>query len=574
MAARAESQEEKSADDEEKHSRRNSHSEAENLLSGESSAVVVTDKLSRHNTPKDEKNGKNLHTNKSNEMATIEIADKEHDSQQEDTWSVKIVGRQCGCNNSIIIEWIGFLILISLSWALLYTLFHNEITPQGDLFKIIALILLAYLAGHLVGLMHLPPLLGMLVTGIALRTIGFYHVSGVYEHIVVHLREFALSVILIKAGLGLDAGALLKLSFVVIRLSLLPCITEAVAAAVISHYIIGYPWLWGLLLGFMLSAVSPAVVVPVLLNLKERGYGEAKGISTLVIAASSIDDIAAISIFGVCLGMLFSEGDIIHQLAHGPIEMVIGFSSGIAWGLLIAYFPHRDDDHVTLKRSVLVGGGGLTAVLGSQLVGYSGAGPLTCITASFTASLCWKLQGWSSNHNPVADVFSYVWLILQPMLFGLIGAEIDLTQLRMDTVGYGLAVIFGALVIRIATCFLVLYGSKLNLKEMIFVNLAWLPKATVQAALAPEALNLVRSQEVPTEDDLLRGSQVLTIAVLSILVTAPLGSIGITIGGPLMLSNQPPTPERTDKIKEKHDRMTLLNEDEKYQCYSTFNNAF
>ncbi|RZF34445.1 hypothetical protein LSTR_LSTR016318, partial [Laodelphax striatellus] len=258
--------------------------------------------------------------------------------------------------------------------------------------------------------------------------------------------EVALSVILIKAGLGLDAGALLKLSFVVIRLALIPCVAEAFAAAFISHYLLGYPWIWGLCLGFMLSAVSPAVVVPVLLSLKERGFGEAKGISTLVIAASSIDDIAAISIFGICLGMLFSEGDIAEQLIHGPIEILIGASSGILWGMLSAYFPHRLDNLVVFKRSVMVGGGGLVAVLGSHLIGYAGAGPLACITASFTASLCWKMQGWSSSHNPVADVYSTIWLILQPMLFGLIGAEIDLTQLRLDTLGYGMAVIFGALV--------------------------------------------------------------------------------------------------------------------------------
>ena len=115
-------------------------------------------------------------------------------------------------------------------------------------------------------------------------------------------------VILIKAGLGLDAAALKRLSFVVVRLAFMPCLVETATDAVVAHFIMGFPWLWGILLGFVLAAVSPAVVVPSLLSLQERGYGEDKGISTLVIAASSIDDIAAISGFGVVLGIIFSQG--------------------------------------------------------------------------------------------------------------------------------------------------------------------------------------------------------------------------------------------------------------------------
>ncbi|XP_046675876.1 sodium/hydrogen exchanger 9B2-like isoform X3 [Homalodisca vitripennis] len=466
-------------------------------------------------------------------------------------WLQSQVAETCGCSNSWTLQVVGVLVFVVLVWALLYSLVHHEVTPRGDLFKILVLVLLAFLAGRLVALIRLPPLLGMLITGIILRTSGFYQISGVYTHIVITLREIALSVILIKAGLGLDPVALYKLSLVVIRLAICPCIAEAVGAAVVSHFILGYPWLWGLLLGFLLSAVSPAVVVPVLLGLQERGYGESKGIATLVIAASSMDDVLAISIYGICLSMIFSTGNsnLSQQLLQGPLEMVIGLAIGIVWGLLTAVIPHRDDKLVVLKRSVMVGAGGLCAVLGAELVGFPGAGPLACITASFVGCVCWKVQGWSS-HNPVSNVFGKVWLILQPMLFGLIGAEIDLKELRLETISSGLAVIFGALVIRVICCCFVLLGGNLNMKEMLFVNLAWLPKATVQAALAPDALDMVRRDENPTQVDIDRGEQILTIAVLSILVTAPLGSIGITLGGPRLLSTSGAITEGEEKSKE------------------------
>ncbi|XP_073988269.1 sodium/hydrogen exchanger 9B2-like isoform X1 [Rhodnius prolixus] len=506
-----------------------------NKINCETAVNISTNSPSKQNSPQ-------------KTVSIVEVPKKEPDDKNCDKSNcsrvASLLSSQCGLGNSWQITIIGSSLILVLLWALLYTLLKVEVTPGGDLFKLIVLILVAYCAGKVVALAKLPPLLGMLIAGIILRTIGFFKISGVYLDIVIKLREIALTVILIKAGLGLDAPALLKLSLVVLRLALFPCLAEAVAAAVLSHYLFDYPYLWGLLLGFMLSAVSPAVVVPTLLSLKERGYGENKGISTLVIAASSLDDIVAISIFGVFLGMIFSTGDLTHQLLQGPLEMVIGLSFGITWGLIASFIPHRDDKYVVAKRSVMIGAGGLCAVLGSELIHYSGAGPLACIVASFIACLSWKLQGWSNTHNPVSDVFAKIWLILQPMLFGLIGAEIDLTRLQFDTVGLGLIVIIGALVVRVATCCLVILGGNLNWKEIIFVNLAWLPKATVQAALGPEALDLVRQQENPDENDKVRGAQLLTLAVISILLTAPIGSIGISISGPTLLSNEPVQPAK------------------------------
>lgn len=435
----------------------------------------------------------------------------------------------------IINSFLFYLLVVFLFWGLLYCVLFEAALPGGPAFQICSLIIVAQIFGKALAYLKLPSLLGMLIAGIFMKNVGLFSVSGVYEEIVILLREIALTTILIKAGLGLDAAALLKLSFVVVRLALLPCLAETTGATLASHYLLGFPWLWGMLLGFILSAVSPAVVVPTLLKLKEEGYGNDKSISTLVIAASSVDDIAAISMFGVVLGCLFSEGDLTSKIIQGPLEVLIGVAWGIIWGLILACFPHRSDRYVNPKRVILLGSVCSLAVLGSQVIDLSGAGPLGCIITAFIAGVCWKLQGWSNEYNPVADVFASVWSMLEITLFGLIGAEIDLYKMDVNVIVIGFVVLCCGLVFRISACVIALIGSKLTFKEVIFVNLAWLPKATVQAALAPVALNLVNKLDMQATPEHGYATSILTIAVLSILITAPLGSIGITVGGTRLL---------------------------------------
>ncbi|KAK7870450.1 hypothetical protein R5R35_000732 [Gryllus longicercus] len=370
--------------------------------------------------------------------------------------------------------------ILLLLWGTAYTLFQDHVAPSSSLFILFSLFILAYIAGRLIFFLKLPPLLGMLLVGIIIGNVNIFNMEGWYKTAVSTLRSTAMVIILIKAGLGLDAGALQRLSFVVIRLAFVPCLVEASVVACVSHFLLDLPWLWGALLGFVLGAVSPAVVVPSLLALKDQGYGEDKGIATLVIAASSIDDILAISGFGVILSTIFSEGDVLQRFLQGPLEVCIGLSFGILWGIVAIYIPHRSESWVVTGRSLMVGLGGLFAVFGSQLAGYSGAGPLASIVMAFVACYGWKKQGWSATNNPVESVFTSMWQIFQPVLFGLIGTAINLSTLEGHAVIYGIATLCVGLSIRLVTSFLIVSGGTLNLKEMFFVAISWFPKATVQ----------------------------------------------------------------------------------------------
>merc|ERR1719270_2223327 len=387
------------------------------------------------------------------------------------------------------------------------------------------------------------------------------------------IRSTALVVILIRAGLGLDPEKLKKLSLMVFRLAFLPCLMESCVVAVASRFILGLPWLWGFMLGFVLSAVSPAVVVPCLLSLQSRGLGVDKGIPTLVIAAASVDDVLAISCFTILLGVTFNPSDnIALSILQGPLEALAGIAFGLGWGALVIILPPQPKPS-TLLRLLLLGGGALVALFGCDLVGLPGAGALAVLVMAFMAGLGWRRQGWTDS-NPVSLTLASLWFVFQSLLFSFIGTEIRVDALDLATVGWGVLVLLLGLSLRLVTSYLAVMGGGLTTSEQLFVALAWLPKATVQAAIGPLALDkakealveagfncttlpsLINSSNGTTRspiplgpredevvDDMLKlcnmveyGEKVLTIAVLVILITAPIGAIAIMTAGPKCLT--------------------------------------
>ncbi|KAG7156541.1 sodium/hydrogen exchanger 9B2-like [Homarus americanus] len=449
-------------------------------------------------------------------------------------------------------KWLTLVLIILLVFGSLVSILGATSLPGGNIFSLCVLFVLALVGGHAITPLRLPPLLGMLVVGILLKSVP--GISEIGKNIdrdwASALRNIALVVILLRAGLGLDPAALKQLSFMVVRLAFSPCIIETIVVATVSHLLLGFPWLWGLMLGFVLSAVTPAVIVPCMLVLSEKGYGVEKGIPTLVIAASTIDDVLAISGFGILLGITFAEGELWVVILKGPFEVLVGLLFGLIFGVLCWVLPNRKEQEAQVMRFAIILSAGLLSVFGSQMVELGGAGALGCLVMAFVAGFGWRRQGMT-DENYVDHLLGYVWEFFQPFLFALIGAEIQLDQLDGNTVGYGLITITIGLIFRMITSFLVVMGGELSVKERIFVALAWLPKATVQAAIGSQALNYARKTAAGPEAEKL-GLQVLTIAVLVILITAPLGAAAITLSAPKLLSrsNQahtqsPGTPEKT-----------------------------
>ncbi|XP_063520007.1 sodium/hydrogen exchanger 9B1 isoform X6 [Pongo pygmaeus] len=386
-----------------------------------------------------------------------------------------------------------------------------------------------YISCPLRGVLNVIITNGMLLAGFTIRNVPFInehvHVPNTWSSI---LRNIALTIILIRAGLGLDPQALRHLKVVCFRLAVGPCLMEASAAAVFSHFIMKFPWQWAFLLGFVLGAVSPAVVVPYMMVLQENGYGVEEGIPTLLMAASSMDDILAITGFNTCLRIVFSSGGILDNAIASIRNVCISLLAGIVLGFFVQYFPSEDQKKLALKRGFLVLSMCVSAVLGSQRIGLHGSGGLFTLVLSFIAG-----TKWSQEKMKVQKIITNVWDIFQPLLFGLVGAEVSVSSLESNIVGISVATLSLALCVRILTTYLLMCFAGFSFKEKIFIALAWMPKATVQAVLGPLALETARVSAPHLEP---YAKDVMTVAFLAILITAPNGALLTGILGPKMLT--------------------------------------
>ncbi|XP_046988108.1 sodium/hydrogen exchanger 9B2-like, partial [Schistocerca americana] len=426
-------------------------------------------------------------------------------------------------------------IILLLCWAVAFTVIGRDAAPGGQLFQLAVLALAAHVGGWLATLVRLPALVGMLLVGIACQNLGLFHLEDAYEEVCSVLRHVALVIILTRAGLDLDPPSLRRLAVHVLKLGLVPWVAECAVVTVATALLLGLPWIWAFLLGSVVAAVSPAVVVPCLFRLRVKGYGVAKGIPTLIIAISGIDDAASVAVFGVVLSVMFSQGSLAYQIAQCPVSVVGGIGYGVAWGFLAKYIPEKADPFVVPLRVLMLLGGGLLAVFGSEAIGFDGAGPLGCVAAAFVSCVSWTSQGVDVEDNPVATAFEIFWMIFEPILFGITGTQIKFSELEGDVVSLCVACLITAFVLRILVTILVGFGSKLNNKEKIFVALACMAKATVQAALCLQPLEKVQASG-GSEEELRYAQLVKMTCVLAILLTAPTGAVLILLTGPRLLT--------------------------------------
>ncbi|XP_067301488.1 sodium/hydrogen exchanger 9B2 isoform X1 [Pseudorasbora parva] len=447
-----------------------------------------------------------------------------------------------GFTASVITKALLGLLLFGLVW----TVTGPACLPGQNLFGLVILFLSAVCGGKLISALRLPrtppvpALLGMLLAGVVLCNVPYVSDAVVIDQSwSAALRNVSLAVILTRAGLGLDAAALRRLKAVCVRVAVGPCVSEACTVALVSHFLLELPWIWSFMLGFVLAAVSPAVVVPSMLLLQAEGFGVQKGVPTLLMAAGSFDDILAITAFTTCLGVAFGTGSTWMNVAKGVLEVLAGVLAGGVMGVLLHFFPSEDQSDVVLRRSCLLLGLSVFSVFGSLAAGLGGAGGLCTLVLAFIAGL-----SWTEQKAPVAAVVGRFWDVFQPLLFGLIGAEISISSLSAYTVGLGIATLCVGLLVRVLVTFCVVLFAGFNMKEKIFISLAWMPKATVQAAIGSTALDVARSSG--DEQLQIYGMEILTVAVLAILITAPVGALAIGLSGPKLLQQHTHTLDQRE----------------------------
>ncbi|KAG7306093.1 hypothetical protein JYU34_008677 [Plutella xylostella] len=421
---------------------------------------------------------------------------------------------------------ICIILIFLLIWGTLYAEVGAPVGLNGELFSMSLLVICSWLAGWAwLKLTTLPALIGMLLTGILFQNLGWVHMTSTYVKLNQDLRKISLVIILTRAGLGLDAGVLRKYYAAVLQLGLVPWLVECLAIGITTHYLLNLPWIW--------------VVVPCLFRLRDSGYGVSKGIPTMILAAAAIDDSISVAIFSIILNTMFSTGSLTYNIIKGPLSIVAGIAFGSLFGALTSFMPERGDSYVVPLRFLVLFLSGLFALFVSNMIGWSGAGPLAVVSSGFVAAYLWSKQGWPVNKNPVSNVFRILWIFFEPILFAFTGAQVTISSLDPLVLKMGALCLIACLFIRLIATFAVSFGCGLNNKEKHFIGLTWTAKATVQAALGPAALDLVhagQSAGLPNDVEEMHAKALLTISVLSVVICAPLGAVLIALTGPRLLS--------------------------------------
>lgn len=379
----------------------------------------------------------------------------------------------------------------------------------------ISLILLVGMSvGWICKKMKLPSLLGMLLTGIVLGPYMLNLLDDSILGISAELRKIALIIILTRAGLGLDLSGLKKIGRPAVLMCFVPASLELLGILLIAPKLLGISMLEAAILGAVLAAVSPAVVVPRMVKLMEEGYGVREGIPQLILAGASVDDVYVIVLFSTFLGMIQGESASVIHFINIPISIFLGVGIGFLIGIILAYYFKKVHIRDTSKVLIILSISLLLVVLEDHLT--------IPITFSALIAIMFIGIGLQKKREVVARRLSVkygkLWVAAEVFLFVLVGATVNIGYLSKVGV-IALVVIAVALIFRMFGVFLCLLGTSLDKKERLFAMMAYTPKATVQAAIGGIPLSL----------GLACGEIVLTVAVLAIVLTAPAGAFAMDL---------------------------------------------
>lgn len=379
----------------------------------------------------------------------------------------------------------------------------------------IALILVVGMAmGWICRKVKLPSLLGMLLTGIVLGPYVLNLLDDSILSISSELRKIALIIILTRAGLGLDLTGLKKIGRPAVFMCFVPASFEMLGMILLAPKIMGVSVLEAAVMGAVLAAVSPAVVVPRMVKLMEEGYGTKQGIPQLILAGASVDDVYVIVLFSTFLGMMQGKGVSAVSFINIPVSILLGIAIGLILGAALSLYFEKVHIRDTAKVLIILSISFFLVVIEDTL--------MTPITFSALIAIMFIGIGLKKKREVVAvrlsAKYGKLWVAAEIFLFVLVGATVNITYLKNVGVK-ALILIAGALIFRMLGVFVCLLKTEFTGKERLFVMMAYTPKATVQAAIGGIPLSL----------GLACGDIVLTVAVLAIVLTAPLGAFAIDL---------------------------------------------
>lgn len=370
------------------------------------------------------------------------------------------------------------------------------------------ILLLGIMLGSIFNKIKMPNLIGFLLSGIILGPYVLNLIDNSILSISSDLRKIALIIILTRAGLSIDIDSLKKVGRTAILMCFVPALLEILGVIIFAPKLLNISIIEAAIIGTVLAAVSPAVIIPRMISLKEKGYGKKNSIPEIIMAGSSIDDIFVIVLF-TSFTSLATEGNLsVSEFINLPISIILGLLLGGLIGIILSYlFKHvhiRDSVKVLLILSISF----LLVAMEDSLKYIPFSGLLAIMSLNATI-----LNTYENLANRLSSKFSKLWVFAEIILFVLVGATININYVISQGISPIIIILIG-LAFRMIGVFLSTLKSKLSYKEKIFCMIAYSPKATVQAAIGT----------IPLTMGLPCGELVLTIAVLSIIITAPLGA--------------------------------------------------
>lgn len=380
------------------------------------------------------------------------------------------------------------------------------------LLSIALILLLGLLFGSLFSKAKLPSLVGMILVGIVLSPHALNLIDDSILNISADLRQIALVIILTRAGLSLDLDDLKRVGRPAILMCFVPACIELAGTVLLAPVLLGVTLLEAAIMGSVLAAVSPAVIVPRMIRLMEEGYGTDKSIPQLILAGASVDDVFVIVLFTAFTSLASTGMLSAASFLQIPVSIVLGIIAGAIVGLLLIWFFKMFHMRDSVKLLIILSFSFLLIELQNRLKGVV---PFSGLIAIMSLGIVIK-RNYEILAKRLSGKYNKLWVAAEVFLFVLVGATVDLKYAAAAGSNAAL-LILGAIVFRMSGVALSLIKTNLSLKERLFCMVAYVPKATVQAAIGA----------IPLTMGLPCGQLVLTVAVLAILITAPLGAAGI-----------------------------------------------
>uniref|UniRef100_A0A7S0ZBN0 Cation/H+ exchanger transmembrane domain-containing protein n=1 Tax=Timspurckia oligopyrenoides TaxID=708627 RepID=A0A7S0ZBN0_9RHOD len=500
-------------------------------------------------------------------------------------------------------RWSVNLLLLAVAYGLCVAVLGDDALPFSPFFTLLLIWITSLIFGIVFGIVHMPQLLGQLMAGILLRNIPGDALRGLRESWIAGVRNVALSFVLMRAGLGTNVREARSLGAFALLVAIIPGLCESIVIGLLGNPLFGFPWALSFANGFIIAAVSAAVVVVEILELRSQGFGEGKGIPTLLIVAVTIDIVFAVSGYTLASGLAYGTGSLVWNILFGPVNVIAGVSAGALGGMLLWMSSFVGSKWKMCLFLIL---GNIACVFAFQLVRFTGAASVCSVLMPIVAVIGWKhaypspwitpknseedLNKLQSNANHPQSAFqngierlklklswlqteehpeyialcvkvaALVWsIIVGPVLFGTIGTALDFTVMKASVFGKAAGMIAIGVVVRILSGLLVLIGSPLNANERWYISISMTAKATIQAALGGSPLQFYLNRPESTPQEIEWADQILTIAVLSILFTAAPGTVFMRYFGPRWLSDD--CESSTENIPEESSSCDVKSED-------------